>query len=89
MRRSGVRCKLAMILLILVTICSACGRKSKEELFSEGVKQLSSANPNGAVVLFKNALEKDENYLDARFQLAKAYSVLGKKEQAEKEFLKV
>ncbi|NVN91780.1 MAG: PEP-CTERM system TPR-repeat protein PrsT [Desulfuromonadales bacterium] len=78
-----------MSMLLVVVICSACGRKSKEELFKEGVKQLNEANPNGAVVLFKNALEKDENYLDARYQLAKAYAALGKKEQAEKEFLKV
>lgn len=68
---------------------TGCSSKTKEELYSEGVKQLDAANPSGAVVLFKNALEKDENYLDARFQLAKAYAKLGKKEQAEKEFLKV
>lgn len=75
--------------LIIMCISSACGSKSKEELFEEGLKQLNSANANGAVVLFKNALEKDENYLDARFQLAKAYIQSGKREQAEKEFLKV
>lgn len=80
--------KLLLILLILC-VCSACGRKSKAELYEEGVKQLDSSNPAGAVVLFKNALEKDENYLDARFQLARAYSKLGRLEQAEKEFLKV
>jgi putative PEP-CTERM system TPR-repeat lipoprotein len=84
-----VKLKLVAALLILLTVCSACGRKTKEELLAEGVKQLNGANPNGAVVLFKNALEKDENYLDARFQLAKAYAQLGKTEQAEKEYLKV
>ena len=80
--------KIILILLVLL-IFSACSSKSKEELYAEGVKQLEASNPSGAVVLFKNALEKDENYLDARFQLGKSYSRLGKREQAEKEFNKV
>ena len=37
---------------------------------------------------FKNALDKDGNFNDARFQLAKAYAAM-EHEQAEKEFLKV
>ncbi|WP_240731869.1 XrtA/PEP-CTERM system TPR-repeat protein PrsT [Geobacter sp. FeAm09] len=74
---------------LILLACSACGSKSKEELFSEGLKQLNSSNPSAALVLFKSALEKDENYSDARFQLAKAYAALGKREQAEKEFTKV
>ena len=77
------------IVLVIMLAVTACSGKTKEELYSEGLKQLNAANPSGAVVLFKNALEKDENYLDARFQLAKAYAKLGKREQAEKEFLKV
>ena len=80
--------RIILILMVLITF-SACGGKTKEELYAEGIKQLEASNPGGAVVLFKNALEKDENYLDARFHLAKAYSKLGKREQAEKEFNKV
>jgi putative PEP-CTERM system TPR-repeat lipoprotein len=78
-----------IIALTIILALTACSSKTKEELYSEGLTQLNAANPSGAVVLFKNALEKDENFLDARFQLAKAYVKLGKKEQAEKEFLKV
>jgi len=76
-------------ILILVCFICACTAKTKEELCSEGVKQLKASNPSGAVVLFKNALEKDENYSEARFQLAKAFVMLGKNEQAEKELIKV
>ena len=76
-------------IVIILCISFGCVSKSKEALYAEGFKQLNAANPSGAVVLFKNALEKDENYLDARFQLARAYAKLGKLEQAEKEFLKV
>jgi len=80
---------IVVTLILFVCVCSACGSKSKEELFNEGLKQIKNANPNAAVVLFKSALEKDENYSDARFQLAKVYAALGKREQAEKEFNKV
>src|SRR5689334_24099455 len=81
--------KKIFIALIVMLLLAACSRKSKEELYSEGLKQLNAENPSAAVVLLKSALEKDENYLDARFQLAKVYAKLGKNEQAEKEFLKV
>jgi len=75
--------------LSILLLCSACGSKSKESLYEEGVKQLAAANPASAVVYFKNALEKDGNFVEARFQLAKAFAALGKTEQAEKEFTKV
>lgn len=77
------------ILLVFLLACSACGSKTKENLYEEGMKQLEAANPAGAVVYFKNALEKDGNFYDARLQLAKAYAALGKHEQAEKEYTKV
>jgi putative PEP-CTERM system TPR-repeat lipoprotein len=80
--------KIILTVIILITL-SACSSKTKEELFAEGLKQMEASNPSGAVVLFKNALEKDENYLDARFQLARSYAKLGKLDQAEKEFNKV
>ncbi len=78
-----------LVLIVTLFILSACGSKSKNELYADGLKQMEASNPGAAVVLFKNALEKDENFLDARFQLAKAYARLGKHEQAEKEFNKV
>jgi len=80
--------KIILVLIVLFAI-TGCGSKTKEELYAEGLKQMEAANPSGAVVLFKNALEKDENYLDARYQLGKSYARLGKLEQAEKEFTKV
>lgn len=77
------------VVILLLVISAACTAKTKEELCAEGLNQVKESNFSGAVVLFKNALEKDENYSEARFQLAKAYVNLGKKEQAEKEMLKV
>ncbi|GFO66571.1 lipoprotein [Geomonas limicola] len=81
--------KMLCLMLVSWLACAGCGSKSKESLYDEGMKQLKASNPSAAVVYFKNALEKDSNYSDARFQLAKAYAELGKHEQAEKEFTKV
>ncbi|WP_226377646.1 XrtA/PEP-CTERM system TPR-repeat protein PrsT [Citrifermentans bremense] len=80
--------KFCLACVILLT-CVGCSSKTKESLYNEGKQQMEASNPGAAVVFFKNALEKDGNYLEARFQLAKAYAALGKNEQAEKEFTKV
>ena len=81
------------LLLILTASLFAVGcpekYKTKEELHNEGVKLMNANNPGGAIVFFKNALEKDQSYVEARFQLARAYSSFGKFDQAEKEFQKV
>ncbi|MBU5638135.1 PEP-CTERM system TPR-repeat protein PrsT [Geomonas sp. Red69] len=81
--------KVVVVILLALLVIAGCGSKTKETLYEEGVKQLKAANPAGAVVYFKNALEKDANYYDARLQLAKAYADLGKNDQAEREYLKV
>ncbi len=81
--------KLFLLLLALLVVLPGCGSKTKEDLYNEGVKQMDAANPAGAVVYFKNALDKDGNFLEARYQLGKAYAALGKNSQAEKEFAKV
>jgi len=78
---------IVMLLFIAATL-SACGGKTKEELYAEAVKELDKGNANGAIVLLKNAVEKDQNYFDARYKLAKAYMNVGKFEQAEKELQK-
>ncbi len=82
---------ISISLAVVLLIAGGCtGRyKTKEALFNEGMKQLETNNPGSAIVFFKNALEKDQNYFDARFQLARAYSVAGKYDAAEKEFQKV
>ena len=77
--------------LTIALLCTllGCEGKSKEALYSEGVAELSKANPGGAVMLLKSALEKDPAYQDARFLLAKAYLACGKFDLALKEFGKV
>ena len=79
---------IGLICLLLLWL-GACNNQSKEGLLQEGITYARNGNYRGAVVLFKNALEKDQNYFEARFQLADAYLKTGKYERAEKEFLKV
>jgi len=81
--------RMLLVVLVMLLSCTACESKTKEFLYSEGVKHMEAANPGGAVIYFKNALERDGNFEDARFQLAKAYAAIGKNEQSEKEFNKV
>ncbi|MCF6266074.1 MAG: PEP-CTERM system TPR-repeat protein PrsT [Desulfuromusa sp.] len=77
-----------LILFIFLFVVS-CGGQSKEELLQEGNRLRTEGNFRGAVVLYKNALEKDVNYIDARVGLAKAYLSSGNFDRAEKEFQKV
>lgn len=81
-------CALFMALFVLFGGCTS-QHKSKEQLLNEGAKLMQSKDPRSAIILFKNALEKDQNYFDARFQLAKAYYAVGKLDAAEKELQKV
>ncbi|MDD2310086.1 MAG: PEP-CTERM system TPR-repeat protein PrsT [Desulfuromonadaceae bacterium] len=81
--------KKIVILLTMILLNSGCTGKSSEELYADGVKSLREGNSNGAIVLFRNALEKNQSHINARYQLARAYLSEGKYELAEKEFQKV
>lgn len=81
--------RIVIAVLLAAVLLTACNRKSKDELLAEGLRQLESGNPGGAIVLFKNALEEDQSFLEARYQLARAYVQAGKYDQAEREYQKV
>src|SRR5208337_495237 len=80
--------KVFFLFFIVLGILS-CHAKTKEELMSDAAKQMKDNKPSAAIILLKNALEKNQNFIEARFQLGKAYTAAGKYEQAEKEFQKV
>jgi putative PEP-CTERM system TPR-repeat lipoprotein len=69
-------------------LLAGCQSKTKEDLLRDGIKKMDEGNVSGAVVFLKSSLEKDPNFLDARFQLAKAYRLSGKLDQAEREIEK-
>ncbi|NOZ25515.1 MAG: PEP-CTERM system TPR-repeat protein PrsT [Nitrospirae bacterium] len=77
------------LVFLVLLLALGCAEKSREELLKEGIAYINDGNPRGAIVLLKNVLEKDKNFFEARFYLAKAYRLTGKFERAEKEFQKV
>ncbi|HLA04584.1 MAG TPA: tetratricopeptide repeat protein, partial [Syntrophales bacterium] len=83
--------KFVFIFFLLSGLCAlyGCESKTRDQFYAEGLEQMNKGNMGGAVVLFRNALEKDLNFFDARYQLATAYTAMGKYEQAEKEFQKL
>lgn len=80
--------RLALVVL-LVFSCFGCDSKTKEQLLQEGLELQEQKNFTGAIVLFKNALEKDPNFFEARYQLGLIYSANQQYGKAEKELEKV
>lgn len=80
--------KILSIILIVLSLY-ACSEKTKYQMLKDGVALKSNGNYYGAIVLFKNALERDENFYEARYELADTYLSLQKFEKAEMEFKKV
>jgi putative PEP-CTERM system TPR-repeat lipoprotein len=81
-------CNFLVWIFFFVCLVS-CQGQSKEELVREGNQLMKKNNPLGAVVYFRNALEKDPNYIEARYQLAQAYLETDKLDQAKTELNKV
>lgn len=83
--------RLSTVLMTFLFCIAVIGCKghTKESLNDEGQELLKQGNFNGAIVHFKNALEKDPNFVEARFNLGVSYVETGKLDQAEREFQKV
>jgi putative PEP-CTERM system TPR-repeat lipoprotein len=88
-RNGGKLLRNILAALIVFFSVSACADKTKEALLEEGLKLMDKNNPRGAIVLFRNALQKDQNFFEARFHLARAYFKRGDYDSAEKELQKV
>lgn len=88
MKTFNIMTRLAVIVL-LVFFCAGCDSRTKEQLLQEGLELMAQKNLNGAIVLFRNALEKDPNFFEARHQLGLIYLSGGQYAKAEKELEKV
>ncbi|MFO7577653.1 MAG: PEP-CTERM system TPR-repeat protein PrsT [Pelovirga sp.] len=80
---------LRFIVLLFFGLLAACSGQTPEELVEQGDRLRSEGNLRGAIVLYKNALDKDTNDLTARIGLAESYLESGDYDEAEKEFQKV
>lgn len=76
------------VILLFLLSSFGCSGENSSDFQSEGRKLMEQDNPGGAVVFFKNALEKDPTNFSVRFDLGKAYFKLGKIDQAAEEFKK-
>ena len=74
-----------VIATALALAAAGCHQESRDDYMVEGIQLLSEGNAKGAVVVFKNLLEKYPADNEARFELAKAYLETGKFDQAENE----
>ena len=76
-------------LIVLVFFLAACSGQTKEEMVHEGDQLRDQGNYRGAIVFYKNALEKDANFITARRHLADAYLSSGSLDKAKNEFTKI
>ena len=77
------------ILLLVISMLAGCESHTKESLNAEGQSLFQEGNYNGAIIHYRSALEKDPNFVEARYNLGLAYIETAKFEQAEREFQKV
>ena len=86
----GLRKIIGILLLLTLTLAWAgCDSQTKEQLLHDGQQFSQKENYRGAIVFYKKALKKDQNYFEARYLLADAYLNLGELKKAESEFQKV
>lgn len=64
--------------LVFVLSLAACSGKTGEDYVAEGNQHYEQGNYSGAVVLFRNALEKEPGLIRAKEMLAQSYKHLGK-----------
>jgi len=79
---------LSVCCAILVLTASSCGADKSSDFLTEGRKLMDAGNAAGAVVLFRNALEKTPADYTLHLELGRAYIALGKLDLAEGELQK-
>lgn len=75
-----------IVLVCCLFFVSACVEPSKEQMFQEGMEFAKGGNQQGAVILFKKAIERDPDYLEARLELGLAYLKLRQPDLADNQF---
>ena len=79
--------KFKPLIVLIVFFAIGCSSQdlSKQEYYEKGIEFLNGGNSNGSIVAFKKAIEMDQNFFEARYQLASAYILSKKYESAERE----
>lgn len=74
-----------LLLAVMVLFVTGCREQAREQALAEGSRLVGAGNAKGAVVIYKNLLERDANDSQARYDLAVAYLALDRPKQAERE----
>lgn len=72
----------------ITALLAGCASDRGDDFLAEGRKLMQQGNPGGAVVLFKNALEKNPSDYTLHLELGRAYHKLGKYDLADVELQK-
>ena len=82
--------KFKTLIVFIVIFAVGCSSQdlSKQEYYEKGIEFLNGGNSNGSIIAFKKAIEMDQNFFEARYQLASAYLLSNKFESAERELRK-
>ena len=83
--------KIILFIILFSFLIAGCSNQNmnKQQHYEMGLEFLNRGNPRGAAIAFKRAVEDDQNYFEARYQLARAYILQRKYDLAGKELLKV
>jgi putative PEP-CTERM system TPR-repeat lipoprotein len=75
---------------VLAAVVAGCSDKeaAKQRYFENGNKYLADKKYQEAVVEFRNALQQDDKFGDARYKLAEAYEKMGNPAAAFREFIR-
>ena len=87
--RKLIRVLIPIILLVLLSGCSADPDKSKLKHFQKGMVYVKQDKPKAAVIEFRNAIQIDPKYADARYRLGLLYLESGDIKNAFKQLQRV
>jgi len=81
---------LSTIIVMIAVFVTGCTDTtvSRKKHYEKGLAFIKEKNYRGAIIEFRNALEKDPNFFEARYQLGVSYFETGQVDAAEKELQK-
>lgn len=76
------------ILCVLTAACGADPERAKQEYLKSGDDYASQGKYREAIVEYRNALQQDARFGEARLKLAQSYEKLGNRQGAHREFIR-